>query len=93
MTGAPETVGAAVVNNDDVMPPDDPGCFWHGAEPISPDVFRVCFECGHAFGTREEIIEQHRKAYAEARFGDGTLTDAEAGDAADTFCPYCVHDF
>lgn len=37
--------------------PPDPGCWFHGVEPIRPDHVRTCGECGHAF-TAVELIRR-----------------------------------
>jgi hypothetical protein len=81
-----------VTVNGSPLPPD-PGCFWHGEEPIPEGVYRVCLECGHAFATREEIMAEHRREYAEACRDSEPLPDDVAGRYADTFCPLCIHDF
>lgn len=41
----------------------DPGCYFHGDEPIPPDCFRVCGECGHAF-TAAELLTEHNRVVA-----------------------------
>lgn len=80
------------INN--TPPPPDPGCFWHGEEePILPGAFRVCLECGHVYATLDEIIDEHRRAYAEAFPGAEPLLDEHARIYANEFCPVCVHDF
>lgn len=58
----------------------DPGCFFHGDEPVPGEYFRFCFECGHYFLTDAEFAD-----YAKASVGR-PATDL-------TFCPLCSHDF
>lgn len=82
-----------MTNGHEVVTTDDRGCFWHGAEPIPPNVFRVCYECGHAYPTREDVAAEHRHAYAGAFPGYPPPTDDEIARAVDTFCPLCVHDW
>src|SRR5919108_1926463 len=35
----------------------DPGCWFHGPEPVGPEHARVCGECGHAF-TAGELVRR-----------------------------------
>lgn len=58
----------------------DPGCFFHGVEPVPDEYFRICLECGHCWPT-----EAHFAADA-AWLGDKPLADL-------SFCPLCTHDF
>lgn len=81
------------VNGNPLPIGEDPGCFWHGPEPIPADVYRVCFECGHAYRTRAEILDGHREAYRGAFPEDPPLPDGHAETYADQFCPRCVHDW
>lgn len=37
--------------------PADPGCWFHGVEPVRPEHVRVCGECGHAF-TATELVRR-----------------------------------
>lgn len=37
--------------------PPDPGCWFHGVEPIRPEHARTCGECGHAF-TAVELVRR-----------------------------------
>lgn len=57
-------------------------CFWHSEEQWPADgAFRFCFECGHAWPTREDFL-------ADARRNIGYT---ETDDLP--FCPLCAHDF
>lgn len=55
-------------------------CFWHGDEPTTENVYRVCLECGHAWPTEAHFV-------ADAAYL-GATPPAEL-----TFCPLCTHDF
>jgi len=54
----------------------------HYAERIPEDVFIVCFECGHVFGTAAEL--------EEAYHSDST---SRMSAVHIYFCPFCIHDF
>jgi len=58
----------------------DPGCYFHGEEPVPDEYFRFCFECGHYFLTEEEFVA------AQSWMNTGVTPDLE-------FCPLCTHDF
>lgn len=45
----------------------DPGCYFHGREPVPPDCYRLCLECGHAF-TREDLLTEHNRVLARLDF-------------------------
>lgn len=45
----------------------DPGCWFHGVEPVPPDCFRLCVECGHAF-TAAELLAEHNRVVAQLEF-------------------------
>lgn len=62
----------------------DPGCFFHGDEPIPEDAFLVCRECGHAWPTRGDFFQD-----VEALLGPRTTEALED----QPFCPLCTHDF
>lgn len=63
----------------------DPGCFWHGPEPIPEGAFRVCNECWHCWPTVEDFEADARKMFVQIGIG---------GDpAALIYCPLCAHDF
>lgn len=38
----------------------DPGCYFHGAEPVPVDCYRTCGECGHAFTAVSLLVEHNR---------------------------------
>lgn len=59
----------------------DPGCYFHGVEPVPDEYFRLCLECGHCFVTEEEFT-------AAAEESPIARPDPEL-----TFCPLCSHDF
>lgn len=68
-------------------------CYFHGMEDIPIDAWRVCFECGHVWATRQDCIDAIEKDLL--RWGakpDGKpyyLTHEEAPYS----CPECAHDF
>lgn len=59
----------------------DPGCFFHGEEPVPDEYFRLCVECGHCFLTEDEFTA----AAAESPIA--------RPDPQLPFCPLCSHDF
>jgi hypothetical protein len=66
-------------------PPSTDHCFAHGVdEPLRPGDYRICFECGHVYRTREDFLAEVAKGCAEA----GVPSDPEQ-----PFCPLCTHDF
>lgn len=62
-------------------------CALHGHEPIPPDAYRVCGECGHCFNTREDLLYEDAKVHREM----GMKVPDE--DAEIYVCPLCTHDF
>lgn len=65
----------------------DTGCYFHGDEPIPPNAFRVCLECGHCFNTREDLLYEHAKICREI----GVAVPDERNEIY--VCPLCNHDF
>ena len=57
-------------------------------EPIPPDVFQVCGECGHVYATEADLLAAHNEV--AVHFGDQPT--AELGSAL-YFCAACTHDF
>lgn len=47
----------------------DPGCWFHGKEPVPPNCFRLCLECGHAF-TAAGLLAEHNRVLARLEFID-----------------------
>lgn len=45
-------------------PSHNGGCYFHGDDPILPDHYRVCGECGHAF-TAQELLAGHNAVLAQ----------------------------
>lgn len=71
----------------------DPGCFWHGPEPVKSEHTTICVECGHAFTTDELIAEdlRVRRELADDYF---TLDMILPQPPEKIFaCPLCSHDF
>ena len=60
-------------------------CDWHHRiEPLREGDFRVCFECGHVWRTREEFLADVERESRAA----GVEPDPDQ-----PFCPLCCHDF
>lgn len=76
---------------------DETWCVIHNIiEAISDSYDWVCFECGHAYRSAQEIIDEDLKARQE--FHDiGYNFDDDLTPVTDidkiTFCPLCVHDW
>lgn len=67
----------------------DPGCFWHGPEPIPEGAFRVCGECWHCWPTADDF-----EADVETMFAEVGVYGELSGDPIDLpYCPLCAHDF
>lgn len=66
-------------------------CYSHGRrEPIPDDGGYVrCFECGHVFATRDELIDAHQ---TKAGLTNDELTP-QMLKHLEGFCGHCVHDF
>lgn len=62
----------------------DPGCYFHGPEPIPDGAFLVCFECGHCWPTETDFIADVHNLAAE-------INTEPRNDLP--FCPLCSHDF
>jgi hypothetical protein len=66
----------------------DPGCFWHGAEPIPAGAYRVCGECWHCWPTPDDLLRDVLRIYAEI----GLQSPPDDADQV-WVCPLCSHDF
>ena len=79
-----------------VVDQDHP-CYFHGEEPITPDVLRVCFECFHAW-TREALIladsvlEQQVIDHQPDWYPKGAPAGQRQVEEIHS-CPLCLHDF
>lgn len=58
----------------------DPGCFFHGEEPVPQEFFRMCLECGHVWPEHDDFQADVYRLFGEHR-----------DDVS--FCPLCTHDF
>lgn len=78
----------------------DLGCVHHPNEPApTADDFTCCFECGHVFKTKEDLVKlvladykEHQKVslqYTGQALPDMTTVDPETWP----MCPLCTHDF
>jgi hypothetical protein len=65
----------------------DPGCFFHGDEPVPSDWYRLCGECGHCFDTVDDLLLADNRNRIE--IGLQPITDPTLV----LFCPLCTHDF
>lgn len=65
----------------------DDQCWFHGEEPIPDGCYKVCYECGHAFATAEDLLEAERQICAQV----GTTPVEKAEDVE--ICPLCTHSF
>lgn len=63
----------------------DPGCYFHGEEPIPEDCYILCGECWHAW-TVESLLEEHNKILSH--YG---VTEENPENIFS--CPLCTHDF
>lgn len=69
----------------------DPGCHFHGDEPVPADCYRLCVECGHAF-TAAELLAEHNRVLARLEFiaaqeRDGVPTWGKYGEWVGAFFP------
>lgn len=64
-------------------------CAIHGYEPIPPDCYRLCVECGHAFATAAELV----LADLEVRRSLGAADVVGRDSSEINVCPHCSHDF
>lgn len=68
----------------------DPGCFWHGEEPIPPGAYLVCGECGHYWPTVEDFTVGVQMMLHDINIPE----DAIKVPITDwPYCPLCAHDF
>jgi hypothetical protein len=65
----------------------DPGCFFHGEEPIPEGAYRVCGECWHCYNTPEDLLAEDAKMAQQ--YGFTPVSDPEQVP----FCPLCTHDW
>lgn len=67
-------------------------CHSHGRREPIPDggAYIVCFECGHVYRTRDELIDAHQ---ANVGLTDDELSEPAMGKRLEGFCGHCVHDF
>ena len=75
-------------------------CWSHYAnEPITEDIYLVCFECKHAFQTEQELIDAHNAilhqplSHSVDPDWEGTVLPDVASGQEVFCCPHCVHDF
>ena len=60
---------------------DNSECWIHDTVEDAKGAYRVCYECGHVFMTKKDLMEQVRKLWGVESFRD-TLS-----------CPLCIHDW
>ena len=68
----------------------DPGCWWHGPEPIPEGAYKVCGECWHCWPTAADFEADAQKMIDEI---GGMTSPWPGGLTTLTFCPLCSHDF
>lgn len=67
-------------------------CMWHGViEPLRPDDFWWCDECGHVWRTREDFDTSVAVLDAECRKFD--RREYETNPRELPYCPLCAHDW
>lgn len=47
----------------DILPPGE--CAIHGPEDIPPNPYQVCGECGHAYATVQDLVDEHNRLLAQ----------------------------
>lgn len=58
-------------------------------EPATDSTYRVCFECGHVYETKQDLIDiEYETAQS---YGDHIFPKTNA--ASILFCPLCLHDW
>jgi len=62
-------------------------CYIHGQTELCPKDTYVCFECGHAYISAGEIIDEHLLSMKEVG------ATGSAKKFARSFCPLCLHDW
>lgn len=75
---------------------EDPGCFFHGDEPIPDKYYRICIECGHCYVTAEELLIVSNNENYKMWFGweQGVTPWIPETNADNIYmCAYCAHDF
>lgn len=84
----------------------DPGCYFHGEEPIPEGAYRVCGECWHCYNTAEDLIAEDNRVREDMRLHanwralgyrsyDDMASGLQPATTADNilFCPLCTHDW
>lgn len=64
---------------------NDDLCAIHGYEPVPPNCFRICGECGHAYATAEDLLRINHELW-------GDQFDVRAVESI-LDCPLCTHDW
>lgn len=87
----------------DINPDDydiDDFCAIHGYEPLPPQYFRICGECGHAYGSADELLAADLAvvtalAESTAAAGDTIPVQVHAARTVEQVhcCPLCTHDW
>ena len=75
---------------------EDPGCYFHGEEPIPETYYLICIECGHCYHTAEDLLKNFNDTGYELWFAyEQGLNPWVPETDVDriTFCAYCTHDF
>lgn len=75
---------------------EDPGCYFHGEEPIPEQYYRICFECGHCYVTGQELLDMMNDFLYQGwfKYEQGLTPWIPYTNADDIYhCAYCAHDF
>lgn len=78
------------------MTQEDPGCYFHGEEPIPEQYYIICLECGHCYVTADELLTTFNDIMYEGWFnweqGERPWVPETSVDNIH-FCALCAHDF
>lgn len=82
-----------IEHNPALEPPPASFCHCHHRyEPVPEDVYRVCFECGHVYGTAADLVDAYNAAVGTTPPVGRVQMDEDDADKI-FFCQHCVHDF
>lgn len=75
---------------------EDPGCYFHGEEPIPDEYYIICLECGHCYVTANELLitfnNENYKLWFQFQQGlNPWIPETDVDNIH--FCAYCTHDF
>lgn len=70
----------------------DPGCYFHGEEPI-PSGGYLCGECGHVYPTATDLLNAYNTELAQHHGVNGQPYTPVTNPDDIYFCPMCTHDW